>query len=146
MSRRRENADNRTIPVTGMEMEDSENIPLLNGRVQNNNGVARSTWLQILGGVTAIFASLVFAYYNYLVKYFKLDFLDVLTMRAVCQVAIFGTYGICSGQRFLPKSEDCRDANQFKLKTFLLVLQVSFINNCILVLKRLMVWSVVKTH
>ena len=128
MSRRREYADNRTMPVTGMEMEDSENIPLLNGRVQNNNnGVARSTWLQILGGITAIFASLAFAYYNYLVKYFKLDFLDVLTMRAVCQVAIFGTYGICSGQRFLPKSEDCRDANQFKLKTFLLVLQVSFI-------------------
>jgi hypothetical protein len=70
-------------------------------------------------------ASLAFAFNNYFIKKFKMDFTDVLLVRATCQILIFGLFSKLGGYIFYPDFSSDEEPRKWKIiKSFLLLLQV----------------------
>jgi hypothetical protein len=81
---------------------------------------------KIVGGILALSASLAFAFNNYFIKKFKMDFADVLLVRATCQILIFGLFSKLGGYRFYPDFSSDEEPRKWKIiKSFLLILQVN---------------------
>ena len=72
----------------------------------------------ILGGLSGLLSSFIFACYNMEVKKYKLDFLDVLVFRATSQVIIFGLLGYFFGHRFWPLRNSQEDSKKYYIKCF----------------------------
>ena len=101
---------------------EEEEIPLLNNSVQAENQTQRGR--KILGVFFCLLSSLIFACYNLAVKTWKLDFIDVLCVRATIQIIAFGILAKCLSQKFWPEREVGRSSRRHHLEGFLLLFQV----------------------
>ena len=81
---------------------------------------------QILGGLAAITSSLAFAIYNTLVKRYHQDVVDVLLIRSMFEICVFGSFAKWKGHKFWPDKSLCDTPKMYYLKCFLLVFQVSY--------------------
>ena len=81
--------------------------------------------LQILGGLAAIISSLSFAIYAILLKRYHQDVVDVLLIRSMFEICVFGGFAKWRGHTFWPDKSQCDTPKTFYLKCFLLVFQVS---------------------
>merc|ERR1719400_2900945 len=78
---------------------------------------------QILGGLAAITSSLAFAIYNTLVKRYHQDVVDVLLIRSMFEICVFGSFAKWKGHKFWPDKSLCDTPKMYYLKCFLLVFQ-----------------------
>ena len=101
---------------------EEEETPLLNNSVPEEN--QRSRRHKILGVFFCLLSSLIFACYNLAVKTWKLDFIDVLCVRATIQIIAFGILAKCLSQKFWPEREVGISSRRYHLEGFLLLFQV----------------------
>jgi len=101
---------------------EEEETPLLTNSVPEEN--QRSRRHKILGVFFCLLSSLIFACYNLAVKTWKLDFIDVLCVRATIQIIAFGILAKCLSQKFWPEREVGQSSRRYHLEGFLLLFQV----------------------
>ena len=80
---------------------------------------------QILGCLAAITSSLAFAIYNTLLKRYNQDVVDVLLIRSMFEICVFGGFAKWKGHKFWPDKSQCDTSKIYYRKCFLLVFQVS---------------------
>jgi len=100
---------------------EEEETPLLANSVPEEN--QRSRRHKILGVFFCLLSSLIFACYNLAVKTWKLDFIDVLCVRATIQIIAFGILAKCLSQKFWPEREVGISSRRYHLEGFLLLFQ-----------------------
>ena len=100
-----------------MASTEEEEIPLLSVPAENQRT------RKLLGVFFCLLSSLIFACYNLAVKTWKLDFIDVLCVRATIQIIAFGVLAKCLSQKFWPEREVGRSSRRYHLEGFLLLFQ-----------------------
>ena len=102
-------------------MSENENSPL----IENPPDLRPSTIKrQILGGFLALMSNIAFVWYNYYIKKFKQDVSDVLLVRSIVTILIFGSISFVCKENFLPNIEQCESKKQYWIKCGLLIFQV----------------------
>lgn len=79
---------------------------------------------QIFGGLLAVSAGFTFTWYSYFIKKLGVDVTDVVFLRAVFQISIFGVLSTYFRQSFLPDRSLYDTRKQYGFQCFLLLFQV----------------------
>ena len=102
-------------------MSENENSPLLENSPDSRPSTIKR---KILGGFLALMSNIAFVWYNYYIKKFKQDVSDVLLVRSMVTILIFGSISWVYKENLLPNIEQCESKKQYWIKVGLLIFQV----------------------
>ena len=102
-------------------MSENENSPLLDNTINSRPSTIKR---QLLGGFLALMSSFTYVWYDYFINKFKEDVSDVLLVRSIVTILIFGSISTACKENFLPNIEQCETKMQYWITCGLLVFQV----------------------